>query len=65
MRIGNEPPGPEIGTCPIAVASGAPGRSFYVHVNNTNPLLDARSEQAAAVARASVGVAMDGMEIEL
>jgi pyrroloquinoline quinone biosynthesis protein B len=49
----------------LRLLASLPGRSFYVHLNNTNPLLDARSEQAAAVARASVGVAMDGMEIEL
>jgi pyrroloquinoline quinone biosynthesis protein B len=49
----------------LRLLSGLPGRSFYVHMNNTNPLLDARSDEAAAVARASVGVAMDGMELEL
>jgi pyrroloquinoline quinone biosynthesis protein B len=66
------PSATEMGHVPVSGPGGSlrllaslPGRSFYVHLNNTNPLLDARSEQAAAVARTSVGVAMDGMEIEL
>jgi pyrroloquinoline quinone biosynthesis protein B len=66
------PSATEMGHVPVSGPGGSlrllaslPGRSLYVHLNNTNPLLDARSEQAAAVARASVGVAMDGMEIEL
>jgi pyrroloquinoline quinone biosynthesis protein B len=71
MRPG-APSATEMGHVPVSgpagslrLLAGLPGRSFYVHLNNTNPLLDARSEQAAAVARASVGVAMDGMELEL
>lgn len=66
------PSATEMGHVPVSGAAGSlrllaglPGRSFYVHMNNTNPLLDARSEPAAAVARASVGVALDGMELEL
>jgi pyrroloquinoline quinone biosynthesis protein B len=42
-----------------------PGRSFYIHINNTNPILDARSPEAAHVRAAGVGIASDGMEIEL
>jgi pyrroloquinoline quinone biosynthesis protein B len=66
------PSATEMGHVPVSGAggslrllSGLPGRSFYVHMNNTNPLLDARSGPAAEVARASVGVALDGMELEL
>ena len=40
-------------------------RKVLIHVNNTNPILDEASEQAAEVARRGVEVAWDGMEIEL
>jgi len=40
-------------------------RKVLIHVNNTNPILDQDSEQAAEVARRGVEVAWDGMEIEL
>jgi pyrroloquinoline quinone biosynthesis protein B len=40
-------------------------RKVLIHVNNTNPILDEDSEQAAQLARRGVEVAWDGMEIEL
>jgi pyrroloquinoline quinone biosynthesis protein B len=40
-------------------------RKVLIHVNNTNPILDQDSEQAAEVARRGVEVAWDGLEIEL
>jgi pyrroloquinoline quinone biosynthesis protein B len=40
-------------------------RKVLIHVNNTNPILDEDSEQAAELARRGVEVAWDGMEIEL
>jgi pyrroloquinoline quinone biosynthesis protein B len=40
-------------------------RKVLIHVNNTNPILDQDSEQAAELARRGVEVAWDGMEIEL
>jgi pyrroloquinoline quinone biosynthesis protein B len=40
-------------------------RRVLIHVNNTNPILDEDSEQAAEVARRGIEVAWDGMEIEL
>jgi pyrroloquinoline quinone biosynthesis protein B len=40
-------------------------RKVLIHVNNTNPILDEDSDQAAQVARRGVEVAWDGMEIEL
>jgi pyrroloquinoline quinone biosynthesis protein B len=40
-------------------------RKILIHVNNTNPILDQDSQQAAEVARRGVEVAWDGMEIEL
>jgi pyrroloquinoline quinone biosynthesis protein B len=40
-------------------------RRVLIHINNTNPILDQDSEQAAELARRGVEVAFDGMEIEL
>ena len=40
-------------------------RKILIHVNNTNPILDETSEEAAQVARRGVEVAWDGMEVEL
>jgi pyrroloquinoline quinone biosynthesis protein B len=40
-------------------------RKVLIHVNNTNPILDEDSEQAAEVTRRGVQVAWDGLEIEL
>lgn len=49
----------------LAALAELPGRSFYIHMNNTNPILDAASPERARVRRAGVEVASDGMEIEL
>jgi pyrroloquinoline quinone biosynthesis protein B len=49
----------------LSLLSGLPGRTFYIHLNNTNPLLDAGSKEREAVGWAGVGVAEDGMELEL
>jgi pyrroloquinoline quinone biosynthesis protein B len=38
-------------------------RKLYIHLNNTNPALDAGSEAAALVRRAGIEIAMDGMEL--
>jgi pyrroloquinoline quinone biosynthesis protein B len=40
-------------------------RKVLIHVNNTNPILDEDSDQAAEVTRRGVEVAWDGLEIEL
>lgn len=62
----------EMGHVPISGPGGSlekirgmPGRSFYIHINNSNPILDAASEQSAAVREAGVGIAQDGLEVEL
>jgi pyrroloquinoline quinone biosynthesis protein B len=39
-------------------------RKILIHVNNTNPILDERSAERAALAELGVEVAFDGMEIE-
>lgn len=41
------------------------GRRIFVHINNTNPVLDENSPEHAAVRAAGWEVAHDGMEIEL
>ncbi|MDX3924520.1 MAG: pyrroloquinoline quinone biosynthesis protein PqqB [Shinella sp.] len=41
------------------------GRRIYVHINNTNPILDDRSPEAAAVRANGWEVGYDGMEIGL
>lgn len=40
-------------------------RKILIHVNNTNPILDEDSPERAALERAGVEVACDGMEISL
>jgi pyrroloquinoline quinone biosynthesis protein B len=49
----------------LATLAELPGRTFYIHMNNTNPILDRDSAQAARVAAVGVGIAFDGMEISL
>jgi pyrroloquinoline quinone biosynthesis protein B len=41
-----------------------PGRTLYTHINNTNPILDAGSPEAAAVRAAGIEIACDGLELE-
>jgi len=40
-------------------------RRILIHINNTNPILDQDSPQAAELARRGIEIAWDGMEIEL
>lgn len=61
-----------MGHAPIAGAGGTLAalaelrcRKLYIHMNNTNPVLDAESEAAARVRRTGVEIAMDGMELAL
>lgn len=49
----------------LATLAGLPGRTWYIHMNNTNPVLDASSPERARVERAGVGIASDGLELEL
>jgi pyrroloquinoline quinone biosynthesis protein B len=63
------PPATEMGHEPIASTlarlARLRGRRLYTHVNNTNPVLDARSPERRAVEAAGVEVASDGLELEL
>ncbi len=49
----------------LALLRGMRGRTFYTHINNTNPILDATSAEAATVRAAGVEIASDGLEIVL
>ena len=40
-------------------------RKILIHINNTNPILNEKSEQAAQLKQHGVEVAFDGMQIEL
>lgn len=49
----------------LAQLSKLGARCLYIHINNTNPILDRNSEEAAAVRTAGVEIAEDGMEFEV
>ncbi len=41
------------------------GRKILIHINNTNPILDESSAEAARLTELGIEIAYDGMEIEL
>ena len=45
--------------------AGLPGRTVYIHINNTNPILDDESPEAARVRQSGITIAMDGMDLSL
>jgi len=49
----------------LEVLSAMPGRSIYIHINNTNPMVDAGSKEAAQVRERGLEIAFDGMAFEL
>ena len=49
----------------LPVLSELRGRVVYIHLNNTNPILDADSPEASLVQRAGIEIAMDGMAFEV
>jgi pyrroloquinoline quinone biosynthesis protein B len=49
----------------LARLASLPGRTFYLHMNATNPILDPDSPEAARVRAAGVGIASDGLELSL
>ncbi|RFC67665.1 MULTISPECIES: pyrroloquinoline quinone biosynthesis protein PqqB [Mesorhizobium] len=55
--------GPEGSMAALAYVSL--GRRCYIHINNTNPILDQRSPERAQVENAGWMVAFDGMEFDL
>ena len=63
IAMGHLPIGGRDGS--LARLASLPGRTFYLHMNNTNPVLDAGSAEAAEVRALGVEIAMDGMELTL
>lgn len=63
----------EMGHLPVGDAGGtldrfsrlAGPRKIFIHINNTNPMLDERSEEHRRVVEAGWELAADGMEIQL
>jgi pyrroloquinoline quinone biosynthesis protein B len=49
----------------LATLAALPGRRFYIHINNTNPILIEDSPERRRVEAAGIEVADDGMEIVL
>ena len=61
----------EMGHVPISGPGGSletlaklRGRTFYFHLNGTNPILDRTSPEAAAVRRAGLEIASEDLELE-
>lgn len=52
------------GSLPVLSALAA-SQKIYIHINNTNPILDPNSSERTAVERAGIQVGADGMEFEL
>lgn len=61
----------EMGHLPVnggslpALSALAASQRIYIHINNTNPILDPNSAERAAVERAGIQVGADGMDFEL
>jgi len=62
-----------MGHLPVAGPDGSAGRlartsarrKVYIHVNNTNPMLDERSAERLALKKLGIEVGYDGMEMEV
>jgi len=63
LTMGHVPVSGEKGS--LARLSALPGRRFYTHLNNTNPLVDAGSKERRWAEAAGVEIASDGLELEL
>ncbi|MEX0286049.1 MAG: pyrroloquinoline quinone biosynthesis protein PqqB [Paracoccaceae bacterium] len=64
--------GARMGHIPMNGAQGSlerladvPARKIYIHINNTNPILDPGSPERADILRAGWDIAYDGMELTL
>jgi len=49
----------------LPLLAGMSGRTLYIHMNNTNPVLDAGSQEAERVRSCGIEIAMEGQEFEL
>ncbi|MBM4385224.1 MAG: pyrroloquinoline quinone biosynthesis protein PqqB [Deltaproteobacteria bacterium] len=61
--LGHTPVGGADGS--LRLLGGMRGRTLYTHLNCTNPMLDARSPEAAHVRAGGAEIASDGMELAL
>ena len=48
----------------LTLLSDCPGRKIYMHINNTNPMLQPGSAERRQVETAGVAIGVDGMEFE-
>lgn len=59
----------EMGHLPVEeslpILAGLKARSFYIHINNTNPILDPQSQAHKAVVQAGIAIAQDGQDLTL
>ncbi|MFB9274391.1 pyrroloquinoline quinone biosynthesis protein PqqB [Cohnella cellulosilytica] len=63
----------DMGHLPVAGPNGSAARlvrmparrKIYIHVNNTNPMLDERSPERRSLTELGIEVAVDGMEMEV
>jgi pyrroloquinoline quinone biosynthesis protein B len=62
-HLGHHPVGGDDGT--LAQLRGVRARIIFTHVNNSNPMLDPNSPEAAHVRECGASVAYDGMELRL
>jgi pyrroloquinoline quinone biosynthesis protein B len=63
LQMGHLPIGGRDGS--LARLATLPGRTYYTHLNNTNPVLDASSPEAREVRARGLEIALDGQELEL
>jgi pyrroloquinoline quinone biosynthesis protein B len=63
-EMGHLPIGGADGSLALLPALGAK-RTVFVHINNTNPILDRASPERAQVEAAGIEIAEDGMEFDL
>jgi pyrroloquinoline quinone biosynthesis protein B len=63
--LGHAPIGGPDGSLEALSSANLPGRRFFAHLNNTNPLLDPTSPAFAEVAHRGFEVAEDGLELTL
>ena len=62
-RMGHVPLNGDLGS--LARLAGVSGRKMYIHINNTNPILQPYSPERAEVLAKGWEIAVDGMEITL
>jgi pyrroloquinoline quinone biosynthesis protein B len=63
IEMGHMPVGGEDGS--LRQLERMRGRSIYIHINNTNPMVDAESKEAREIKLRRVEIAYDGMELQL